>query len=138
MLLYSSQATLASTSLSFFFFNFPIIAFNIYFFNIYISSPTFLSPLPFHLLTTSPTFLSSLSFHFPTTFYINIILPLSLHFLYFCFFLFILSYYKVITTLFHSMHSFSSQKKVISLSLSLSLSHNFLVNFFFSCISVLG
>ena len=59
-------------------FFFPIIVFNIYFFNIY-TSPTFFSPLPFHLLITSSIFLPPLYFHLPTTLYINIILPLSLH-----------------------------------------------------------
>ena len=61
-----------------FFSNFLIIVFNIYFFNIF-TSPTFLSPLSFHLPTTSSIFLPSLPFHLPTTFYINIIFPLSLH-----------------------------------------------------------
>ena len=62
----------------FFLSNFPIIFFNIYFFNIYTFS-TFLPSLLFYLPTTSPTFLSPLPFHLFTTLYINIILPLSLH-----------------------------------------------------------
>ena len=62
----------------FFLFNFPIIVFNIYFFNIYTSS-TFLPPLPCHLPTTSSAFLPPLPFYLPTTLYINIILPLFLH-----------------------------------------------------------
>ena len=62
----------------FFLFNFPIIVFNIYFFNIYTSS-TFLPLLPCHLSTTSSAFLPPLPFYLPTTLYINIILPLFLH-----------------------------------------------------------
>ena len=66
----------------FFFPNFLKIFFKIYFFNIY-TSPTFLSPLPFHLPTTSSIFFLPLPFHLPSTLYINIILPLSLHLLLF-------------------------------------------------------
>ena len=51
--------------------NFPIIVFNIYFFNIYPSS-TFISPLPFHLSTTSSIFLPPLPFHLPATLYIKV------------------------------------------------------------------
>ena len=50
----------------FFFYNFPIIIFNIFFFNIY-TSLTFLYPLPFHLSTTFSIFLPLLPFHLPTT-----------------------------------------------------------------------
>ena len=66
-------------------FFFPIIVFKIYLFNIY-TSPTFLSHLSFHLPIIS-IFLPPLPFHLPTTIYINIILPLSLHLPLFLFFL---------------------------------------------------
>ena len=119
-------------------FNFPIIFFltfthflkNIYtFFNIFISltfsSPhyPFISPLPFTLL-----------FYLPTTLYLNITLRLSLHLpFFFCPFLFTTFYYKFIT-LFHFLHTFPSQKKKGSLSLSLS---QFWGGFFFNFLSSL-
>ena len=75
---WDSMTTIEDEKVFFFFFQFSYNCFKIYFFNIY-TSPTFLSPLPFHLPTTSSIFLSPLPFHLPTTLYINIILPLSLH-----------------------------------------------------------
>ena len=80
----------------FFFYNFPIIIFNIYFLNIY-TSPTFLFPLPFHLPTTSSIFLPPLHFHLPPALYINIIFLFPFIFLYFFLFLFTPSYYKFVT-----------------------------------------
>ena len=80
----------------FFFSNFPIIIFNIYFLNI-CNSPTFLFPLPFHLPTTSSIFLPPLHFHLPPSLYINIIFLFPFIFLYFFLFLFTPSYYKFVT-----------------------------------------
>ena len=79
----------------FFLSNFPII-FLTFFFNIYIFS-TFLPSLPFHLPTTSPTFLRPLPSHLLTTLYINIILPLSLHLPLFLSLLIHTLYYKFVT-----------------------------------------
>ena len=67
----------------------------------------FISPLPF-----------TLPFHLSTTLYLNVTLHLSLHLPFSCPFLFTPSYYKFVT-LFHSLHAFSSQKKALSLSLSI-------------------
>ena len=105
----------------FFLSNFHIIVFNIYFLNIY-TSPTFLFPLPFHLPITSPIFLPPLHFYLPTTLYINIIFSLSLHLPLFLSFLIHTLLLIICHYLFHSMHSFLSQKKKGFLSLSLSLS----------------
>ena len=95
----------------FFISNFPISFFNIYFFNIY----------------TSPTFFPPLHFHLPTTLYINIILPLSLHLPFFCPFLFTPSYYKFITISYILCIDFLHKNR-FSLSLSLSI---FLMDFLF-------
>ena len=122
----TKQNVEAFQALRFFFF------FNIYFFNIY-TSPTFLSPLSFHLPITS-IFLPPLAFHLPTTLYINIILLLSLISLYFCLFLFTPFYYKFVTISSILCIVFPLKKKVSSLSLS-----KFFGGFFyFSCISTLG
>ena len=118
---------------SFFFFlsNFLIIVFNIFFiFNIY-HSPTFLSPLPFHLPTTSLIFLLSylLISSLPSTLISLFLFPFI--FLYFCLFLFTPFYYKFVTISFILFIVFPHQKKVLSLSPSLSLSlSNFFGGFF--------
>ena len=118
------------TSLSFFLFNFPIIVFNIYFFNIY-TSPTFLPPLPFHLSTTSPTFLLFSFSHLLISPLLSTLISFFIFvfiFLYFCLFLFTLSYYKFVTISFVLCIVFPNKKKG---SLSLSI-------FYFSCIFTLG
>ena len=110
----------AFQALGFFFLpNFPIIVFNIYFFNIYTSS-TFFSPLPFHLPTTS-IFLSPLPFHLPITLYINIIFPLSLHLSLFFSLLIAPFYYKFVTISSILCIVFSQKKKKKGFPLSLSL-----------------
>ena len=125
MLLRSSWVISASTSLSFFFFQFyyNFLTF-IYFFNIYTSS-TFLHHLPFHLPITFPTFFPPLPFHLPTTLYINIILPLFLRLLLFLSLLIHTIFYKFVTTSFVLCIVFPHKKD------SLSLSLNFLVDFLF-------
>ena len=95
----------------FFISNFPIIFFYIHlFFKIFTFSSTFLLPSPFHL---------------PTTFYFNIVIHLSLHLP-----LFVSSYPFPLTInlpLFSILCIIFSHKKV----LSLSLSPNVLVDFYF-------
>ena len=80
----------------------------------------------FLAFTLSPTFLILFTFSSHQTFYLDITLPFSFFLPLFCFFLSLPSYYKFVT-IFHSLHSFLSQKG----SLSLSLSHNVLVDFYF-------
>ena len=80
----------------------------------------------FLAFTLSPTFLILFTFSSPQTFYLDITIPFSFFLPLFCFFLSLPSYYKFVT-LFHSLHSFLSQKG----SLSLSLSQNVLVDFYF-------
>ena len=129
-----------------FLFNFPIyIFFNIYsFFKIFTLFPTFFYPLPFHSSpyyplpsTLTSLFISplpfTLSIHLPTTHYLNIILHLSLHLhLFFGPLLFTTSYYKFVI-LSSILYIFFPKKKRFSLSLSL----NFLVDFFFPLIFAL-
>ena len=133
MLLRSSWVISASTSLSFFFFQFyyNFLTF-IYFFNIYTSS-TFLHHLPFHLPITFPTFFPPLPFHLPTTLYINIILPLFLRLLLFLSLLIHTIFYKFVTTSFVLCIVFPHKKDSLSLSLSI-----FWWIFYFSYISALG
>ena len=77
----------------------------------------------FLTFTLSSTFLLLFTFSSPQTFYLDITLPFSFFLPLFCFFLSLPSYNKFVT-LFHSLHSFLSQK-------SLSLSLNVLVDFYF-------
>ena len=123
----------------FFFSNFPIIVFNIYFFNIY-PSPTFFSlSLSYNFI--SPLLLQSFShpylFITPLPFTLISFFLFPFVFLYFCLFLFTPSYYKFVT-ISSILHSFPSPKKKKNGSLSLSLPKFFGGFFFFSCISTLG
>ena len=100
--------------------NCPIIVFNTNFlFYFYIYTFSNLSPpLPFYL---------------PTTLYINIIHLLSLHLPLFCLFLFTLSYYKFVTIYSIICMVFSHKKKVLSLSLSLTIFRWIFYTFFYLC-----
>ena len=120
----------------FFLFNFFIIVFNIYFFKIFtilqpFSPPyLFISPLLLQLFSLSYIFISPLSSTLISFFLFPFI------FLYFCLFLFTLSYYKFVIISSIICIVFSHQKNG---SLSLSLSKFFGGFFFyFSCISTLG
>ena len=113
-------------------------------------SPSFLSPLPFHLPTTSSIFLPPLLLHLSTTLYINIILPFPSSF-----FIFVSSYSHLLTInlslslLFYAQYSLIKKNSSLSLppslppslplslSLSLSLSLKFLVDFFIFLASLL-
>ena len=101
------------------------------FFNIY-TSPTFLSPLPFHLPTTSSILLPPLRFHLspylfisplPSTLISFFLFPFI--FLYFCLFLFTHFYYKFFTIYSILCIVFPHKKKRFPLSPSLSLSKFF-------------
>ena len=122
-------------------FHFLITIFNI-FFNF---TFTLLQPFSLLYLFISPLLLQSLSFPhllispLPFTLISFFILPFI--FLYFCLFLFTPSYYKFVTISFILCVVFPYTKKVLSLSLSLSLTHTifgWIFIFYFSCIFALG
>ena len=127
---------------SFFFSNFPIIVFNIYFFLIF----TFLQPFSLTYYFISPLLLQSFFLPYlfisplPSTLISFFLFPFI--FLYFCFFLFTPSYYKFVTISSILCIVFPHKKGFLSLSLSLSfslsLSQFFGGYFYFSCISALG
>ena len=112
----------------------------IYFFTSTITLFTLLQPFSFPYHFISPLFFQFFSLPYlfisplPSTLISFSLFPFI--FFYFCLFLFTPSYCKFVTISFILCIVFPYQKKKGSLSLSLSL--NFLVDFFFSCISILG
>ena len=127
MLLRSRLATSASRSFSFFFPFFFIIIFNIFFnFTFTLLQPfslpyLFISPLLLQLFFFPHLLISPLPFTLISFFIIPFI------FLYFCLFLFTPSCYKFVTISFILCIVFPYKKNV----LSLSLTHNFWVDFYF-------
>ena len=119
----------------FFLSNFPIIVFNIFFFLIFtllqlFSFPyLFISPLLLQPFSLPYLFISPLPFKLISFFLYPFI------FLYFCLFLFTPSYYKFVTISSILCVVFPHNKNVVSLSLSLSLSHFW--RFFFKKIFLL-
>ena len=91
----------------------------------------------FLIFTLTITFLHLLHFHLPTILYFNVTVHLSLCLPLFCIFLFTLFYYKFVI-LSSILYIVFPHKKVLSLSLSLSLSQFFGGFFYFSYISALG
>ena len=124
------QLSYISIHVIFFYTNFSIIAFNIFFLIFTLLQPfslpyLFISPLLLQLFSLPYLFISLLPSKLISFFLFPFI------FLYFCLFLFTFSYYKFVVISSILCITFPHNKKVVSFSLKL------LVDFF-SCISTLG